>query len=169
MSDLMSNLKLYYVSEKYRKDLAYMVKDPKTMKWIANGKPWTDEKIDKFIKFAQDEKENNNKWYTRGIILNGRLIGIVQIHPVQYREGKNKKFLTIFINHRYRGQGIGPIVIKRAVRNYERLFTVDDNKIYMDVRINNTSMLKLIDKMNFTKIGDDFDIGRNIYRRFVIA
>lgn len=81
------------------KHIYKLTQNIKIMSWIANGRIWDKNKVNKWLKYNND----NNKSYK--IIYNNKFIGLIWIKTLD-------SDLTIIINNNYHGKGIGTETIK---------------------------------------------------------
>ena len=126
-------------------ELSRIVKDPITMKNVGTGKPWTKEILSKFI---NNQSNNNPDYYWRGIQVDGRIEGLIGIHPVSYDEGF---FLTIFFHRFSTKKGYGPAATSIILEEFGES-RPDVDMVYADTLTSNTAAKKFLSKTGFENI-----------------
>jgi RimJ/RimL family protein N-acetyltransferase len=154
--------------------LQQIVSQKDTMAAVGSGKPWPRSKTRRFLRYVskesgapKDAPSSETQHMYRGILANGRLVGVVGIHPVTYGGAKNKGlyFVTIFIDRAATGKGIGTA----ALRDMLELFWSDrDNDVYSDVATDNVASASLMLRVGFTEEKHGTKIRGKEYRRFKI-
>lgn len=167
-----SNIKLRKIQMKDKDDLLKITNDEENMKYVGNGKPWNEEKVNKFIKYQMNLNDNKYKYW--GIILNEKLIGVVGIHIINYSiimnniligPSDDQYFITIFIDKLYQSKGYGYKSLLNAIKLYKR----NDRKknIYADIFNENIASIKLFKKLKF-KEEQKIKINGRDYYRFIL-
>jgi len=130
-------MKLSEIKEKDYKFIQELVSDDSVMKYITNGNIWSDEKIDKFIKFSLDEQRLNNKereQFHYLINVEDDNIGIISF----FKERDNNYHLRVFLSPKFQGQGYfskSLELIKKRLKSYKNV-----DKLYVEVHQDNHKM-----------------------------
>lgn len=134
-----------------RAALAEITSDEETMKWIANGKPWPEKKVDSFLKWALRENATGRNRYWAVVTKPRKLVGTVGIHPVSYRAGSvaGRDFVTVFVRERRRG--CGTAALREALA---RRWQHTRRPVYADARPDNAASLALLKKVGFRRVGE---------------
>lgn len=156
------NLFLQRINRSMKFEITRIVKDADNMKNVGTAKPWSNEKIVKFINYQ--EKDDNNYYYWRGIQVDGRIEGIIGIHPVSYSDGY---FVTIFISKYSTKRGYGSTALEYIIEDFKEDRT-DVSEIFADVLRTNIPAQKLFISKGFDKTGR-VDINRKEYVRFSLT
>lgn len=158
-------LQLCNIGEKDRQRISEITSQKNVMKYIGTGEVWSDDKVDKFIKYNLEEQAQTDdirENYYWGICYENKLVGVVGIHPVYY--DKKNNYLTVFLDENNLKKGIGSGAIKKAIDKY---WIVKKNDIYSDVLINNIPAQKTMEKLNFEK-KQKHKIRRKQYFKYVM-
>jgi len=146
-----------------KKDLLELTSKQHIMKFIGLGKTWSSTDVDKYIKYTfQDSKIPTLKrqWFSYAIRYNGKLAGVVEFKtmnistyiPENIREQfKNDVIMTIFINDKYQGKGLGKTIVE-LLKVQVRKYKPNAKKIIALVKENNLVMQQIIPKLGFTKL-----------------
>ena len=119
-------------------ELHKITSDKEVMKYIADGKVWTNNKTKKFLKYSIEEQNNNNNNKSRTsffykITLNKKLIGIIGIH--KYKKEKDYS-LRYFLNTENQGKGYGTQALKLILHKIKKI-RKDINKVFSQVLFGN--------------------------------
>lgn len=126
-STLINNttLLLTELNRSHLKNLYEITSNITVMKYIGNLKVWDLEKTKRFIGY-----KNDFNYYFNGIILSGKLIGVI---------GKNKDKLTIYLNPKYTNKGYGKIALGLYIN-------ITEGPLTADVLTSNTSSIQFFKK-----------------------
>lgn len=146
-----------------KQDLLEITSKHHIMKFIGLGKTWSSSDVDKYIKYTiQDSKipAHKRQWFSYAVRYDGELAGVIEFKtmkistyiPQNIREQfKNDVVMTIFINDKYQGKGLGKKIVellKAQVRKYKP----NAKKLIALVKDYNLVMQQIILKLGFTKL-----------------
>lgn len=138
---------------RHEKRLRAITAQRKTMRAVGDGRTWPAEKVKRFIDYNAEEQEqgDDRENFYWGIFDGGELAGVVGIHPVTYGKPATKglSFVTIFIDARRTGRGLGTTALRDAL---ETFWAVRDSPVYADVRATNAASLALLTKLGFEEV-----------------
>ncbi len=122
--------------------LTKIVRDEKIMKNISNGKIWSINRINKFIQWNMNDK--NDPYF--GIFIRAKLIGIIGMYDTNN--------IRIFINKSGKGYG------SESVSAYIKHMNLDE--VYARIDDDNIVSRHMFEKLGFTYIKNDGDVA--VYR-----
>lgn len=86
-----------------------------------------------------------------------KIVGILQWHVKEDPNAGTVEFEEIFILERYRGKGVGPVLIEYAIQSVKAYFTnlkIKPRKIFLFVAEKNKAARKLYQKHGFKLLAD---------------
>lgn len=138
--------------------------NPEVTKYISDSKPWSSEKTKQFIKYCIEDNKKPDKardWFTYKISYNGQLAGIIEFkatkfffHVLSAKDKvlyKNDVILTIYINPKFQGKGIGRAGIN-LLKGEIRKKKPRAKSLLSMVRVSNGPMRIVMDKLEFVKL-----------------
>ena len=138
--------------------------NPAVAQYIGDSKPWTPEKTKIFIEYCiKDDKKPDKArdWFTYKITYNGQLAGIIAFkatkfffHVLSSKDKalyKNDVLLTIYINPKYQGKGIGRTGIELLKEEIHKK-KPHAAKLLSMVRVKNEPMQHVMNKLAFIKL-----------------
>jgi RimJ/RimL family protein N-acetyltransferase len=140
-----------------RYELSRIVKNKNVMKTVAQGLPWDNSKINRFLKYITIDDETKHLY--RAAIVDGRLVGIVSVHIVDYAKGH---FVTLFFDPYFQGKGYGTQSLIMILKAFGKINP--GVSVQSDVLPTNKAAQKLHRKVGFEKIKDISIKGRRYYR-----
>lgn len=144
-------------------EIKAITEDEKVMKWVGNGKTWSEDKLRKFFEYCvadrRDESARTNYYYA--VALDEVCIGVVGVHPVGYVY--SDPVLTIFMSSAASGRGYGTRAIELVFEKYWGHFP--EATICVDVRSDNFAMLRVAAKLDLFRAQGPKIRGKT-YRRF---
>lgn len=143
--------------------LYQIVKNPRVMKYIGNGKPWSLSKVKKFIFYNLEEDKLSSKdtrtYYSFKIIDSNKpklLLGVIEFHLFpqlseshnSFKKYENQYFLTIYLHPKSQGKGLAKKSINLLIEKMKEV-KPKSKKLYSMVNINNEKMIKFSEKHQF--------------------
>ena len=151
-------------------ELLELTSNPDVTKYIGNGKPWTPDKVKKFITYcrADDTKaDTSREWFTYKITVDGAFAGIIEfksmklfshvLKPADRKKHIRDFALTIYVSPKMHGRGIATEAISK-LKGIIREKKPTATRLFSMVRIINGPMHHLMKKLKFKKMYD-FKIG----------
>jgi RimJ/RimL family protein N-acetyltransferase len=150
--------KLNKITPAQKEQLATIAADPKVMQYVANGKPWSGEKVSKLVGQAKSDwkeiKTAATAWMHWAIMLNDNVIGYFAIYPEKSQDQQDMYFLRYFIQDDLQKKGYGSQALRLALAQF-RLLRPDAPFIYASVHDTNLGGKTFLDKHGFMKLGDE--------------
>jgi RimJ/RimL family protein N-acetyltransferase len=142
--------------------------DMNVMRYIGNGKIWSEEKIKKIFEYQkiEDEKDVRDVEYFQYSIYHAdSMIGYIQLAKTWKKRNDNRYFITVFIDRRYHGRGL---TIKALNIFYKKMNKArpDIKDIYFAVHPKNIKMKAFMEKneMNVIDTKDINGVKYSIYK-----
>jgi RimJ/RimL family protein N-acetyltransferase len=166
------SLKLVMPNPTHRACIGRITKNRSVMQWVANGKVWDDNRLNKFFKYCAREERQRPKeraCHYHAIECEGRCVGVVGIQNIRYDISvKGRPGLRLFLDPRATCNGIGTMAICTALRRYWDIWP--KKSVIIDVRDTNRPMLRVMDKLELPrKHGGPLRIHGAYYKRFCAA
>lgn len=158
-----------------------IVKNPRVMKYVGNGKSWSLSKVKKFISYNLEENKldpNNTQTYYSFKIVNSNkpniILGIIEFHLFpqlsvsnnKYKKYNNKYFLTIYLHPNSQGKGVAKKSINLLIDKIKEV-KPGLNNIFSMVNVNNKKMIQFSEKHKFKLIDKNISFHNkkfNIYQ-----
>lgn len=146
------------------RDILRLTADKEVMQFIGNGKPWSEKKVDKFIKYNLEENDYEDKdrtQYYYKIVVDNLFTGIIGFH-----EQENDKYvLTVYLMRSKQGKGYFSEALKLLTKKIKK-HKPGVEKIYSQVYPTNEKMLNIMNKKYF--FNGDFRLGRVNLKEYII-
>lgn len=158
-----NNLILKTITNLDEKSLYQIVRNPRVMKYVGNGKPWVLSKVKKFISYTLEEDKltsnDTRNYYSFKIIDSNNpnlILGVIEFHLFpqlseshnSFKKYKNQYFLTIYLHPKSQGKGVAiksiNLLIKKIKEVKPKLET-----LYSMVNVNNNKMIQFSEKHQF--------------------
>ena len=167
MAELSDTFEVYLVhptQTAHGAEIRDITQNPETMKWVANGKVWGDQKLERFFKYCVEEEAQSPDKLTNhyhAVIVDNTCVGLVGIYPMIYDKSiRGQPTLTIFLSPHITSKGVGTRAIKASLENFWRFHP--KTTVVIDVHINNLPMIRVAKKIKLYYTG----IPRLHYYRF---
>tara|TARA_R110002074_G_scaffold401415_1_gene599506 strand:- start:2264 stop:3706 length:1443 start_codon:yes stop_codon:yes gene_type:complete len=143
-----NKLKILPIKKTDIKELSKITSNKSIMKFVGDGKSWSNNKTIKFIKYSIVEQNNNinkRRVFYYKISLNKKLIGIIGIHKY---DNENDYNLTYYIGKKYQGKCYGTYALRLILK---KLYKIKKSigKVVSQVLVNNIGSQKSCKKAGF--------------------
>lgn len=148
------------LGDQHRGKIKTIVNEPTVAKWMGTGRGWTDDYLNRLIMFCKKDADKPSNevghfyWAVMAPVGNGAVdvVGLVAVHHVRYirpREGEKQKFfLTIFIDGKVQGRGIGRKATQECLAEFKKK-RPDVDEVHADVHDGNEASAALMKKAGF--------------------
>lgn len=161
-------MQLVKITKKHIDDLFEIVTDRNVMQYVGDGRIWSAEKTQKFIKYCLEDEKKDDKIrdYYYGISSDDKIIGIVGIHKITYdRAHANDYFVTIFMNSSEIRHGYGTSALQLCYQKFRAAGHIEN--VYFDTRVDNLPANKFARKNKFQP-DSIVSIGNKKYYRYLV-
>jgi len=125
---------------------------------IGDGSMWNANKVKRMISHAKIDSKETGEITLFGLMLEGKMVGMINLHPVNYSPGKI--MITIITDHAYTGLGLGKYFLKQVRELYK-------GEIYADIDSENTNSIELFRKSGFELTDENVElVSSKTYQRF---
>ena len=144
--------------------LLELTSNPDVTKYIGNGKPWTPDKVKKFINYCiedDNKPDKSREWFTFKITVDGEFAGIIEfksmkifsriLKPIDAKKYIHDVALTIYVSPKMHGRGIATEAIHK-LKDIIREKKPSASRLFSMVRQINMPMHKLMAKLKFKKM-----------------
>jgi RimJ/RimL family protein N-acetyltransferase len=158
----MNNIILKNITENDKEDLYKIVSNHKIMKYVGDRKIWNKEKLNNFIKYKEEDKNNKDILYCKIENKQKQLIGVVGIHKYP-----NEKIYSItqFLDSKYQGKNIGTLSGKKIINKFIN-YNPNIKNIYSIILVKNIKAQKSAEKVGFI-FDDIIQIHNKTYKKFI--
>jgi len=146
--------------------LRKLTNDMTVMQYIADGKPWSDDRLNKFFKYCSEEMkqgdERQNYYYV--ITTDSKPAGLVGIHSSSYT--RNELVVTVFISPDFQRRGLARAALIQILTEYQ---SKHKTPVYIDTMSTNEPMKRLAASLPFNVTESTISIRGKPYARFMVT
>ena len=163
----MSKIKLKIINKDDYKNIFKITSQKKVMEFVGNGLVWDKDKVDRFIKYNEEEKkltdDSRENFYYKIVSQNkSKFIGIIGFHTFKNFEGY---YLTVYLDPKEQNKGYFSESLSHLLKKVKK-HKPNLKYIFSLVNINNSNMIEISNyKFKFIK---KIKIKDNIYNQYKI-
>lgn len=164
------------INQSHFDDIKEITSNESVMKWVASGRTWNDQKVQKFINYNLDEQKQDpadRQNFSFGVTVQdtNKLVAIISIHKPWHQPPdddplKDAYFITRFVHKDYQRKKITTRATKEVIAMVRSMLN-EDIPIYADVRQDNTAMNGYHIHVGNSLIGET-SIGGKKYNRYLL-
>lgn len=138
-------------------------------KYVANGRPWTPERVSQLIEYA--DEESTSPQYAHYVVKYGEIVvGYIGWYPLgdtrdsDHDSDQNSIQLRVFIAEFEQGRGYGLAAVRAVLVEAKRRYPAAT--VYMQMVAENIGSLKLAERAGFTQVPGEFPAGSTMVLRW---